>query len=305
MMATRSGAIRGFLAGVAVTVVVAGLAGYLFYKGIQSKLSPEAIRKAAERKISAMMQQPVTVGSADLQFPNLITLKRLRINSEDQPLLVAERIEAYAEGGVQGVEQGRFSRLVVTNPVISLERKNGTWNLASFLSPFLEKKSSGGVSDSTGSAEPAGPIPLTLIEVTGLKMTVTLGEKDTYSAVDFGELTFSRENPGSPWNVHARNGNLRLNPAEGEWPLLEAVGLARGIASQEPGKSADRSNAQPQEANTPSWLGEVVAEEVNVQFVHTNQILSASGLSFQAKNLFELIRLRTGSLEKKTSRPSA
>ena len=47
-MAIYRGLIRGFLAGVLLTLIVGGGIGYLYYKRIQSQLSPEFIQKTAE-----------------------------------------------------------------------------------------------------------------------------------------------------------------------------------------------------------------------------------------------------------------
>lgn len=295
-MATHRGIIRGFLAGVVVTLIGAGVAGYLFYKGIEAKISPEAIRTAAEETLAGLVQRPVSVGTAKIGIANnLLSMERVRISSATGTLLTVEKLEAFAEGGVDGLQEGRFARIVVTNPVVSLKREGGEWNLSSFLSPLLNSPVGGVVSDSTAeNAEPA--MPLTLVQVFGLQLWVTLENETTYSGVSLKELVLSRSDPEQAWQVHAEDGNVQLNPSADEWPLLEAMGMGAGIPVT--GESVSRT--EDADGSDSQWLADVEIENVSLELVHPRQALSVGEISFSAEDFFRVIRLRTGSLEKKS-----
>jgi hypothetical protein len=281
-----------------VTLVGAGIAGYLFYKGIQARISPDAIRIAAEETLTGLVRQPVSVDSAKVGIANnLLSLERVRISSATGALVSVEKLEAYAEGGMEGLQQGRFARIVVTNPVVSLQRKDGEWNLTSFLSPLLRGPVGGIVSESTAEAAAEKGMPLTLVEVFGLELTVTLEDGTTYSGVSLDNLVLSRDGPDMAWQVHIRDASLRLNPSADEWPLLEATGCVRSLIAAGDGISETDTSGSVSDQH---WLANVAVENVSIELVHPKQVLSVGGLSFSAENFLKLIRLRTGSLEKKS-----
>ena len=299
-MSAHRGIIRGFLAGMVVTLIGAGVAGYLFYKGIQAKISPDAIRTAAEDTLTGLVRQPVSVDSAKVGIANnVLSLETVRIASATGDLLTVEKLEAYAEGGMEGLQQGRFSRLVVTNPVVSLERKHGEWNLTSFLSPLLRSPVGGILSESTAEAAVEMGMPLTLVEVFGFQLKVTLEDGTTYSGVSLERLVLTREEPQAAWQVRAGDGSLRLNPSSDQWPLLEVFRSVQSLAASSNEESPSDETDTSGSVSGQHWLANVAVEDVSIELVHPQYALSVGGVSFSAEDLFKVIRLRTGALEKK------
>ena len=301
-MSIHRGLIRGFIAGVVVTLLGAGLSGYLLYQRIQSRISPEGVRQKAERALGELTGKKVEVGSAQVTFPNLLTLERVRLSSATETILVMEKLEAFAEGGLEGLQESRFAQLVVTNPVLSLERRDGKWNLVEFLAPLAQLAARAPVA---GTSSGHG-LPLTLVRVRGLNVTVALENRSPYSGIELADFILSRDKGEGPWSLRGTGGKIRLNPDEAAWPLPDLAEEIRDLfaGTQAPKTQVvDPSQAAPE--TTDQWLADVALEDVSLELVHSHQSLSLGGISFSAADLFRTLRLQTGSLEKKNLNPGS
>ncbi|MCB9784216.1 MAG: hypothetical protein H6751_14730 [Candidatus Omnitrophica bacterium] len=304
-MATKKGLIGSFLAGLMVALICAGGAGYWVYKTIQARLSPPAIRQSAEESLSKAAAQPVSVGGASISLTDSVLVFRdIRIDVEDQEMISIDRIDARAEG-LQELNQRQFVELIVTKPTISLRRDVGKWNLESFLQPILEKINTPSVPEATPESSERKPVPLTHIQVKDANLRVALDGGETYSSVAIGNLDLAREDLESPWIIRVEDSSIRLNPSQNEWPLLELAHLVEDkLKSRGEESSADEN--PPAEKKSPlKSIGTVAVEKVSFELIHPRTRLSLEEFSFEASEFFDLIRIQTGSLEKKSPPPAS
>jgi hypothetical protein len=303
---------RGFLLGAILTAIAAGGGFYYIYQEFESRVSPEAIQAAAAKNLTDSLGMPVEIGNAKLSFPNLLILERLHLTDQGETMVSVEKVEAFAEDGLAGVQKGRFARLVVTNPVISLERAEGNWNIETFLRPILSKLSTAPaplLSDATATAGPAEGSALRLVEISGLQLSIALEDRNVYSGLEFEQITAHRPEGSDVWNIRAGSGKARLNPLEEEWPLLEVVEMAQSLVRKDtptaniesPGEAVA---PEAQESSTAlAWVGDVTLEGFDLELISTGQTLSLGGLSFHGEDLFRSLQFQTGSLEKKNLNP--
>jgi hypothetical protein len=305
-MAAGRSAIVGFLFGVVLTLIATGLSAYYAYKTFERQISPETIRATAENQLTQLAGSPVSVGGAQINFPNLLVLDHLKIASATQTLVTVEKIEAIAEGGVQGLKEARFIELVVTKPIVSLDRAGGKWNAATFLAPILDRFAKGGKPSPSGATGEAiqtakGPPPLKSILLKGLSLAITVDGKSTPSALEAGDVSLSRKDAKSPWNLVCKGGHLRLNNADGEWPLLEALTALQQLFNGK--KASPVEQPEPREPAQPILAG-VQLENITLELIQPAQLLTIEGLSLRADELFKMIEVQTGELEKKKSSQS-
>lgn len=296
-MSSGRGLIRGFLAGVAVALLFAGAAGYFIYRKVETAISPETVRETAEETLARIMGGAVQVQSGEISLPNILTLSGVTLSDSNGEMLSFERVQLIAEGGVQGIQEGRFAQVVVTQPQITLRRQNGAWNLVDFFKPLLTKKPSEAV-------EEKNPPPITLIRIVGLDFKTELEEGALYSGFQAEEATLSRKDLDSPWAVYARKGVIRMNPTANEWPLLETYSAVAALVAPASGPPPPAPSDRPP-FQSPDWLGDVILDDFELEIIHPNQHLRISGLSMKADEMLEMIRLQTGSLEKKKPSPRA
>lgn len=301
-MPGKKSAIVGFLIGVILTLILAGGAGYLLYQKIERAISPETTRATAEEQLSKLARQPVTVGEAKADLiESLLTLNKVRIGSGTETFLEIEKVELAAEGGVQGLRAGRFSEAVLTHPVVSLEKREGRWNLQTYLAPIIEgaRKAAGLPREIT--SEPSsvadGPqISLRSIRVSDLEIQLALDDGASFTGLSVSEVDLAREGPGTPWNLTARGTQVQVNTTSGDMPLLGALQEAQTLLGGASGSKALGGS----KAVSPALAG-VALEDVSLEWSQPSQILSFEGLSFRAEDFFRLLSMQTGSLEKKNS----
>jgi hypothetical protein len=283
---------------------VGGGAAYWFYQRVRSELSPESIQESAESVLADLAGQDVQVGSAELGIADgTLSLSRVRIASQTETFFSADRIVAFADGGLSGLKEGRFAQLRIEKPVLTLERRGGQWNLSAFLTPILHRVKSKG-DETSGTSAPTS-LPLNRVQLNNPHLTVTLEDGKTYSAVEFARLDLSRENPESPWELSAQQGSLRLNPTADEWPLLDAAELLQALVVDLGVGGASQTPSATGESQSMLGLKRVFLDEVQVDLIQQGQSLSVGGLSFEAQEFFQFLKLQTGSLEKKSLKPSA
>ncbi len=305
-MSSGRGLIRGFLVGVFLTMILAGGIGYVIYKRVETAISPESVRESAEETLARIMGGKVQVRSGEIGLPNLLTLSDVSLSDGHGKMISFDRVELIAEGGVQGLQEGRFGQVILTNPTISLQRIEGKWNLVEYLQPLLSASQKKSASSPLSASAEQKPLPLKLVQITGLDFQVTLGDGEVYSGIDADEVTLSREDLDSPWAIHCKSGRLRLNPTAEEWPLFETYDALVGLlADNQVAESSPGRSLTGEPWNSPTWLGDVIMDGFDLEFIHPNQHLTLSGLSMQADEMFEFIRLQTGNLEKKTPHPKA
>ena len=311
-MPAGRGLIRGFIVGVVVTLVAVGGIGYSVYKRIEKSVSPETVRETTEEALARILGGEVHVQSGEVILPNLLTLTGVELSDSRGEIVSVDRVELIAEGGVQGLKKGQFGQIRLVHPRITLERDDQKWNLVEFLKPLLSRSITV-ASASTPSASTAHPgLPLRLVDIVDLDFRVSLKNREIYSGISVEQLALSRNTLDSPWDVHCKKGRLRLNPSAEEWPLVETyaalANLVRsGTASRKAPPSGTPSTGMGPAAqiSPPSWLGECVLDDFDLEFIHPNQHLTVSGLSLQAGQMLEFIRLQTGDLKKKTPSPKA
>ncbi len=294
------GLVAGFLAGVVLTLILAGSTAYYVYTQVQQRLSPEGTQQAVETRLVSLLGQGAKVGGAQVTFPNLITLSNVSIANATGTVFSVEKIEAAAEGGVAGLQQGHFVEVVLTHPVITLERKHGRWNVRDLIDPLLARASA------IASASPALPsatttttkhgIPLRMVQLKGLNLTIAV-EIQPPQRFEIETLLCSRENKESPWSLHCQGTQIHLNSAAEEFPFGE---LANSIQDLVP--SHKEEPAIPPSEKHP-WLAGVILENTSLEITYPQQRIILEGISFQADELFEVLKLQTGSLEKKNVSP--
>ena len=289
-----------------MTLIVAGVIGYSIYKRVETAIAPETVRETAEETLARIMGGKVQVSSGEISLPNLLTLTDVSLSDGRGKMVAFDRVELIAEGGVQGLQEGRFGQIILTNPKISLQRIEGKWNLVEYLSPLLSAAGRTPSISPSSATDERKPLPLKLVRIVGLDFQVTLDEGKVYSGIEAQEVTLSREDLESPWNVHCKGGSLRLNPTSEEWPLLETTQALSMMAALRPaGNIQSETRQSPLPVTSPFRMGDVILDSFDLELIHPNQHLTLSGLSIQMDELFELIRLQTGSLEKKTPHPKA
>ena len=305
-MPSGRGLIRGFIAGVTVTLVVAVGVGYVVYKKVETAISSESVKETAEETLARIMGGKVQIQSGEISLPNLLTLSDVSFANAQGKIVSFDRVELIAEGGVQGIREGQFAQVILTHPVITLERVGETWNLVEFLKPLIAGAQ---VSHESSPSEASGeqkPLPVKMIQMTGLDFQVSLKDKEVYSGISAKEVTLSRENLDSPWVLYCKQGRLRLNPSADEWPLVETyVALADLVAPQPAGEIGSSTGPSSPSLGVPFALGDILFDDFDLEFIHPKQHLTLSGLSLRSDEFFELIRIQTGNLEKKTPHPKA
>jgi hypothetical protein len=305
MMTGGQGIFRGFLLGVLLAFLVAGGAAWYVYGQIQRQIAPENTRQVVETQLARLVSSPVSVGDARIKFPNLLTLERVKISSASETLADVEKVEASAEGGIDGLRRGRFLEVVLTHPVISLHLRNGKWNLVEFLEPILAKMSSAQgapISATPGVVAPA-VLPLQVISLKGLELKVQTGEKLPEVTLRAASVELSRKDPGSPWTLLCEGSHLRLDTLTGEWPLQNLFEALQGLAPDR--KPADSAKNQGAAKSDAPLLAGIRLENASVEIHQPAQILTIEGFSLNTDELFQVIRVQTGSLEKKNLKPLA
>jgi hypothetical protein len=129
--------VKGFLIGFAVAVLIAGGLAYLAYSTLEKHLSPEATQKVVEQQLKTLVGTPVAIGQTQVTLPNLLTLNRVRIDSRIPNGPVSRKDRSGCRSGLSGLQQGRFVEVVLTQPTLRLEKRNGEWNITDILKPVL------------------------------------------------------------------------------------------------------------------------------------------------------------------------
>lgn len=293
--------IQGFLLGFTLAVLIAGGVAYLVYSSLERRLSPEATQKIVEHQLQKLTNTPVAIGQAEVTLPNLLTLNRVRIDSASQNVLSIEKVEAAAEGGLSGLQQGRFVELILTQPTLRIENRNGEWNITEVLKPFLSHQATAlpnGASPSNPAGSPTRlPLPLRTVILKDLHVSISDMNGAGSNDLHMNELTLVRAKPEDPWSLQCKGNNFRLNPSPGQIPLMDVFASIQASikAIQTPDSSGSAS----------SWLAGVELDDTSIELLYPNQIWTIEGLSIQADQLFQLIRFQTGSLEKKNWPPGA
>ncbi|MCA9416607.1 MAG: hypothetical protein KC917_10060 [Candidatus Omnitrophica bacterium] len=302
-MSNGRGLIRGFLLGVVVTLILAAAIGYGVYRQVEKAISDESVRETAEETLARVMGGSVAIRDGEISLPNLLTLSEVSLSDGKGKMVSVDRIELIAEGGVQGLREGKFGQVILTHPTISLQRSQDTWNLVEFLRPVLGEAKAIQADASPENGSSRNELPLKLVKIVGLDFQVSLEDEALYSGISADEVILSRKDLESPWAVQCRRGKLRLNPSADEWPLAETYQALTGLMSHPTQPAPESSGNAGQPFKSPPWLGDVILEDFDLELIHPNQHLTINGLSMQADEMFELIRLQTGSLEKKTPPP--
>lgn len=292
------GLIAGFLAGVVLTLLLAGSTAYYVYTQVQHRLSQEGTQQTVETRLESLFGPGVSVGGAQVTLPNLITLSKVNIVNATGTIFSVEKIEAVAEGGVKGLQEGQFVEVALTHPVIALEKKHGRWNLRDLIDPILARSaalaSTSMVAPASGTPITPVPkgIPLKTVQVKGLKVTIAV-EDQPLQQYEIENLVCSRENREAPWSLVCQGTQVHLNSATEEFPLGDLVRSVRDLLP-----------TRQEETSTPPaiahpWLAGVVLENTSLELTYPQQRILIEGISFQADSLFEVLKLQTGSLEKK------
>jgi len=305
MVTTKKGVFLGFLTGIFVALVVAGGAGFWIYKTIQARLSPPAIRETAEKNLSDAIVHPVTVGDASIGLTeSVLVFGEIEVTVENETMVSVDRIEARAES-LQGLRDRQFVELVVTRPTLSLKRHLERWNLESFLDPILAKMGAPSVPESTPESTDKNSPPIAHVQVTDAEITVSLDGGTSYSGLQIGNLDLRRENLEAPWDVRLENCKVRLNPSLEEWPILELVDLVQELIPANEIEAASGPDADATPSNPLEKLGTVTLENITFELIHPRHQIALGSFSFKASRLFEMIRVQTGTLKKKSPPPAS
>ncbi len=284
------GLIVGFLVGVVLTLILAGSTAYYVYTQVQRRLSSQGTQQAIETRLVSLLGEGAKVGGAQVTFPNQITLNNVRIANTTGTILSVEKIEAAAEGGGTGLQQGRFIEVILTHPVISLEKRHGRWNLRDLLDPLLAKTASS-ASPSSATSTKSG-IPLRAIQIKQLNLTISV-ENQSLQQYEVETLLCNRENNESPWNLFCQGTQVHLNSASEVFPFSDLVSSMQDLIPSRKAESMGPSKG------VSSWLAGVILENTSLELSYPQQNIIIEGISFQADQLFETLRLQTGFLEKK------
>ncbi len=290
------GLVVGFLAGVVLTLILAGSTAYYVYTQIQRRLSSEGTQQAVETQLVSLLGEGARVESAQVTFPNLITLNNLSISNATGTILSVEKIEAAAEGGVTGLQQGRFIEVVLTRPVIALEKRHGRWNLRDLIDPLLARTTAG--ANASSSTSTRASLPLRMVQIKEPKLTVAM-ENQPFQEYEAETLVCSREDHHSAWSLFCQGAHVRLNSTSESFPFGDLVNSMQDLVVSRSGNST----APPVDAG--SWLAGVTMENTSLELNYPQQNIIIEGISFQADRLFETLKLQTGSLEKKNDRSGA
>lgn len=292
----------GFVLGALLALAGAGIVGYSVYQSIQKRISPDAVRDKAQEQFKSILGNDVDVGKASLSLPNLLTLENIRFGTTEAPWLVIEKIEAAAEGGVDGLQAGRFAEIVLTNPKIQLVRQSGQWNFVEVLRPLLAARGAQASATGTiGAATGTKPgLPIKVIQVVGLDLSARV-ETGEASTVKSETLLISREDVNSPWTIYGENSNILAGTADGDWLLKDVLAAALGLFGSETDGPQTTVAAPGNEEgqDRPVLLG-VRLENLTIQAMRPNEVLSMDGVSLNFDQLKKTLQFQTGSLEKKT-----
>ncbi len=291
--------------GVVVTLIVAGVAGLWVYKEIQARLSPPAVIESAEKGLTDAVTHPVSIGDASIRLTeSVLVLGEIQISVENDVIVSVDQIEARAKS-LKDLQDRRFVELVVTHPKITLKRNVDRWNLESFLDPILAKIGAPEVEEGTSESAGKKSPPITHVQISDVELAVSLEGGAAYSGIQIGNLDLIRENLDSPWNIRLNDSKIRLNPSQEEWPFLEVVDLVQGMIPAKPVKDASGRVDEATKSSPLEKLGTVTLENIGFELIHPQNEITVESLSFEASRLFEIIRLQTGSLEKKSPPPAS
>ncbi len=283
-----------------VALIGAGGVGFWVYKTIQARLSPPAIREAAEKSLSEATSHPVSVGEASLSLTDsVLVFRNIGIKVEHEAFLTIDRIDARAESLTE-LNDRKFVELTVTKPKIILKRDSDRWNLEAFLDPLLKKIGSPSIVESSPEEIEKKPIPITHIQVTDAEVTVSLDWGESYSGINIGNLDLRRENIDMPWALRLKDSKVRLNPTQEEWPLLEVVDLVKGMIPKRENGTSEKPDPGIDKGGPLEALGTIALENVGFELIHPKQEITLEGFSFEASRFFEIIRVQSGTLEKKS-----
>jgi hypothetical protein len=311
------GLVVGFLGGVLLTLIAAGVTGWYIYQSIQKKLSAENTQQMVESRMRSLLGSEVAVGSAVVTLPNLITLERISLTSDDTSLLSIDKVEAAAEGGVTGLTEGRFVEVILTNPVVNLvQTEGGSWNLSKVLDPLLARSirtvttptqvGSGELSSATKLNTPATSMPLSKrlplknIQLKNLQVSLTI-ENTHQHKLRIGDLMLTRKDVDSSWSLTGKECAIQLATLSGKTDLVTTfnslVGLVPSLTTAaSPGGQGEKT---PPQASSPPWLAGFRLEQVSLEVIDTQQNLSIEGITLSADELFEVIRIQSDQNEKK------
>src|SRR3990172_731668 len=217
------GLVTGFIAGVVVTLILAGSTAYYVYVQIQRRLSSDTTQRTVETRLISLLGKDADLGGAKVTLPNLLTLDRVSISNATGTVLSIAKVEATAEGGISGLQAGRFMEMVLTDPVITLEKRHGRWNVRDLLDPLLAKVSQPSASAPTsasGTPSAAKPLfPLKMVDLRGLRLSVKI-ENQSNQELAIESLLLTREDPSKPWNLLCKGTSLQIGFSEERFALM-------------------------------------------------------------------------------------
>ena len=73
------------------------------------------------------------------------------------------------------------------------------------------------------------------------------------------------------------------------------------MADPAPAEKSEGKGEEKDIASLPTWLGNVRLEDLTLDLLHPKQVFTLERFSASAKELFQIINLQTGSIEKKNS----
>lgn len=297
-MKRSHGFLTGFLIGAVMALAAAGVTVYALYTGIQERLSPETLRTTAERKITEWSQGKASVGKARVDWGGGLSLEGVSISDGTRSLLTLGTLELIAEGGVRDLEQGKVSRIVLTDTVLNLRRSEGTWNWEQWLETLTQPQAT-----LTGSlaAPPNGDEEtVTSVELNNFELMVGLDNETAYTALKVDHLIGSRDKLDAPWDLSMSGIEAHLNPSENEWPLLTAYETAKAsLATAAAGEGRVESAG-----DTEPWLRSLAFEDVYLALDHPRQTLAIDSFSGNMEDFMQVWTLQIGRIAEKKTPPT-
>jgi len=133
-----------------------------------------------------------------------------------------------------------------------------------------------------------------MVQIKELKLTIAV-ENQPFQQYEAETLLCSRENNTSPWSLFCQGTRVRLNSASEAFSFGD---LATSMMDLIP---ARKEKPMAPSSGVSSWLAGVTLENTSLELSYPQQNIILEGISFQADQLFEILKLQTGSLEKKNT----
>lgn len=286
-----SGMVRGFLFGVVVSALIfAGVVSYGYLR-FRDAISPETVRAQTQSILRRLVGGGVTVGEADLRFPDRIVLQQIRFeNDQGLPVFTAGEIELTARGGLSGLTSGNFSQVVVDQPKLYLAREQGTWNLAPFdhLLAFADQTSSSAAATTSQPSQFPETVLLNEIEIAFRDS----GSQESYESIHITQLNLNQNSATAKWQVLAKGCDLQIKPTQQEFLIADFVTRLNQLLPQAPGDS-DSPEAL-------AMLDQIVVESLSVYLAYNGYTFSIENLHLESQDISQQVKLWTSPDKKKT-----